>query len=435
MGNRTFISKIVLISYVFSACFGIERAAAWVEGYRHFPHGEATVIVHAFCFDDGVVEIGGRIERRCDLLSQQQWQNRIKNALEQWNNAGANFHFYARAALPDSDPCDSEPGHISIILADFSEDDASRFPCNYDLRGHASVLGIYLPFSSTRAHVLLNTAGYFRSIADWAKHGYSPSYLRSLIQYFAQETLLHEFGHAVGLGHPHEAGQDVLAVMGNNSFSGDVYQFLHQDDIDGIRALYGVRRGFVEPEPVPGFLENPTPRPSRAIVYTFEPPDSFQSGVGVISGWVCEADEVLIRVKSHVSWWEGNHPEIIEFLREYYLAAYGTERLDTQEACGDTDNGFGLLFNWNQLDNNGEYPEPTRLSPAAEISSVNHTVSVYADGVLIGESLVKVTTLGQDFLRGAGGRYVLDGFPDQGSSVTIEWSQSLQNFIIINAEQ
>ena len=27
--------------------------------------------------------------------------------------------------------------------------------------------------------------------------------------------------------------------------------------------------------------------------------------------------------------------------------AYGTERGDTASVCGDTNNGFGLIFNWN----------------------------------------------------------------------------------------
>ena len=80
-----------------------------------------------------------------------------------------------------------------------------------------------------------------------------------------------------------------------------------------------------------GYLENPGP-------------DSFQSGIGVISGWVCEAETVEIVFETA----QGG------VLR--YEAAYGTERADTAvqrkdgtPLCGDTDNGFGLLFNWNLL--------------------------------------------------------------------------------------
>ena len=58
----------------------------------------------------------------------------------------------------------------------------------------------------------------------------------------------------------------------------------------------------------------------------------------VLSGWVCDADIVEIEL-GHLG---------------RQVAAYGTERLDTQERVGDTDNGFGLLFNWNLLDD-GEH--------------------------------------------------------------------------------
>ena len=106
----------------------------------------------------------------------------------------------------------------------------------------------------------------------------------------------------------------------------------------------------------------------------------------MISGWVCEADEVMI-----------------EFNGVAQQAAYGTERLDTAytpngtEICGDTDNGFGLLFNWNRL-GDGE-----------------HTVVALVDGVELGRATVTVRTFGEEFLRGATGRYVLEDFPTPGA--------------------
>jgi len=63
-------------------------------------------------------------------------------------------------------------------------------------------------------------------------------------------------------------------------------------------------------------------------------------------------------------------------------AAYGTSREDTRSVCGDADNGFGLLFNWNIL---GEGL---------------HTAALCVDG-LCGESIpFFVNTYGTEFLRG-----------------------------------
>ena len=140
-----------------------------------------------------------------------------------------------------------------------------------------------------------------------------------------------------------------------------------------------------------GYLENPSP-------------NSFQSGIGVLSGWVCEAEAVEIEIGT-----ESGETERL-------VAGYGTERADTEEMCGDTDNGFGLLFNWNRL-RDGE-----------------HTVIAYVDTVELGRATVRVTTLGYEFLRGAEGECVVEDFPGLGQSVLLEWQQTSQNFIITAVE-
>ena len=106
----------------------------------------------------------------------------------------------------------------------------------------------------------------------------------------------------------------------------------------------------------------------------------------MISGWVCEGAEVIIELNG-----------------EPQPAAYGTERLDTESMCGDTDNGFGLLFNWNLL-GEGE-----------------HTVEAFVDGEELGRATVRVTTVGEgaeaEFLRGAEGECVVEDFPMLGETL------------------
>ena len=166
---------------------------------------------------------------------------------------------------------------------------------------------------------------------------------------------------------------------------------------DNVRVTRAARRsppprrgGSSTPSAAPrGYLENPGA-------------DSFQSGIGVLSGWVCEGDEVEIEITT-----EGG-----EVAR--YVAAYGTERLDTQDACGDTNNGFGLLFNWNRLDDGV------------------HEVVAYVDDEELGRATVTVTTLGTEFLRGAVGECMVPDFPTTGETVTLEWQQNSQNFVIVS---
>ncbi len=50
-----------------------------------------------------------------------------------------------------------------------------------------------------------------------------------------RRVLLHELGHVAGLGHPDDAGQNMLAIMNRRISSLDRPQ---QDDIDGMRSIY-----------------------------------------------------------------------------------------------------------------------------------------------------------------------------------------------------
>ena len=132
----------------------------------------------------------------------------------------------------------------------------------------------------------------------------------------------------------------------------------------------------------PRILENPQP-------------GSFQSGVGVISGWVCDAERIDIVFNP------GTAKE------ETWRAGYRTTREDTaytkegEVICGDTDNGFGLLFNWNRLDDG------------------QHTVSALADGEEFGTATFTVTTLGEKFKENVGKHARLQNFPDTGTDLIV----------------
>ena len=167
------------------------------------------------------------------------------------------------------------------------------------------------------------------------------------------------------LGARVEAGDVVVAVQGQGGATG----------------AYAVEITFVQ-----GHLENPGV-------------DSFQSGVGVLSGWVCDAGVVEIELN-------GMPQE----------AAYGTERGDTAGVCGDTDNGFGLLFNWNLLEDGA------------------HDVVALVDGVELDRATVTVTTLGEEFVTDAVGETAVEDFPSEGETVRLVWQQANQNFVLASED-
>ena len=335
-----------LVRMLFVACVvfgGVKEANAWVEIYQPFPEGEATVLVHRFCWASN-----------CDYSERTftEWKNAIENAATAWTTAGSDFLFFLQNFSSDAnhDPCRPRDGYVYVILVD----PGPLCPGEVDLPP-------------------TGVGGRMQAGPGWARI-YIRSNLGGGLPHF-RRLLLHEFGHVVGLGHPDEHGWFERAIMNSHlsyrePTTGEwvTLDELQPDDTAGIRVLYG-RPGEepsnpAQPDPLVGVLENPGD-------------GSSQSGVGVISGWVCEADEV-----------------VIEFNGVAQPVAYGTERLDTQGVCGDTNNGFGLLFNWNLL-GNGE-----------------HTVVALVDGVELGRATVTVRTFGEEFMRGCHGAVCPGGLSD-----------------------
>ena len=123
-------------------------------------------------------------------------------------------------------------------------------------------------------------------------------------------------------------------------------------------------------------------------------PGALKSGVGVISGWVCDAEELEVS-------FDGGPRTFVP---------YGSERVDTAGVCGDADNGFGLLWNYNEL---GDGP---------------HTVTLYADGMIQTQVDFNVVTLGTNFLRSVTGQGTIA--LSDGKQVNVQWEETTQGFTI-----
>lgn len=132
-----------------------------------------------------------------------------------------------------------------------------------------------------------------------------------------------------------------------------------------------------------GSLENPQP-------------NSIESGIGVISGWNCQATAITVQVD--------DAPPV--------LAPYGSLRADTSTICGGKiTTGFSYLINYNTL------------------TTGAHVIKAFADGVLFGTATFNVIKLGAEFLSGKAGEYFLYNFPAYGTRTRVTWQESKQNFI------
>lgn len=122
-----------------------------------------------------------------------------------------------------------------------------------------------------------------------------------------------------------------------------------------------------------------------------------ESGISVISGWHCSAQEIEVFIDG----------------KSVGLAGTGTQRPDTESQCGHTESGFSLLYNYGSLHEG------------------SHSISVYADGELFAQRVFST-------LRPAGPltefdskltatSFILD-FPRPGDAIELEWETAKQSF-------
>jgi hypothetical protein len=138
---------------------------------------------------------------------------------------------------------------------------------------------------------------------------------------------------------------------------------------------------------------------------------SYQSGIGLISGWHCSAARIEISID----------------LGPPILVSSHTPRDDTAPVCGRSDTGFAMTFNWNIL----------RATGCCDIGEVNyHRVIAFADGVPFADTKFFTTKFGfaSEYLAGKSGVYLLRNFPDAGNAARISWDQDKQNFSIVKSE-
>lgn len=145
------------------------------------------------------------------------------------------------------------------------------------------------------------------------------------------------------------------------------------------------------------------PSIAPAFDYNLENPQSgtTESGIGLVSGWHCNAGFVQIQI-------DGGR---------LIPVPYGSERNDTIGECGDADNGFGFLINYSELGDGA------------------HTITAYASGQAFAAATFQVVTLGAPFLEGISARTTSEIFlPETIRTASLTWSQAKQNFVITGVQ-
>lgn len=188
------------------------------------------------------------------------WNTAVAPALDQWTQ---NVQRVRLSSVIGTSAVSSGDGVNSIVFAN------NVFGQSFG----ANTLAItYYRYSGSRiseADVLFNRALTFDSYRGplrFGSNGYAIGDIRRI--------LVHELGHALGLAHPDQNGQNVDAIMNSVESNRDT---VSSDDIAGAQNLYGAP-GLPSPTPTPTPTATPTPPPSTTTVSLSANPARVKTG-------------------------------------------------------------------------------------------------------------------------------------------------------------
>lgn len=156
-----------------------------------------------------------------------EWDNSARLALNQWNEAGADFQWHATGN--SAEPCQND----NINSTGWSDTTCSGGDWGSIVATtRVSMRKIGGTWYINDTDVIFNSGLKFDSYSGPQRYDSQGKPIYDFVR-----VALHEFGHAAGLLHPDETGQQVDSIMNTGSKS-LALDHLQTDDIHGIRQLY-----------------------------------------------------------------------------------------------------------------------------------------------------------------------------------------------------
>ena len=199
---------------------------AWGFSYRGQSEGNFTGPTHS-----GTAVSWHQRQVSMGLNFGSEWNDSARLALQQWNEAGADFEW--NASSNSGQTCVND----GINSTGWADTGCSSEWGSIIATTRVSMTRIGGTWYINDTDVIFNSKLQYDSYAGPLRRDADGRPVYDFIR-----VALHEFGHAAGLLHPDEAGQNVDSIMntGNKSLSLDRLQ---DDDIQGIRHLYADAQG------------------------------------------------------------------------------------------------------------------------------------------------------------------------------------------------
>ena len=177
------------------------------------------------------------------------WTAAAIEALRAWNSAGARFQLSWGQSSRGGPSCSQANGSHDVIW--------SYTACRPWGENVAGVTWIWYD----RTGLIFDADVIFNLNKSWEVY-YGPRTYGQGVD--LRRLALHEFGHVLGLGHPDESGQSVYAIM--NSVV--IPDRLQNDDINGIRTIYGSDRPRGTPDLVVRSVQTTPRTPTAGQTFT-----------------------------------------------------------------------------------------------------------------------------------------------------------------------
>lgn len=164
------------------------------------------------------------------------WDQNAVDAANDWNAAGAAFHFDVEGGA-FNDPCGPVGPQHACFNTGPAGDNPVFFANSFCGQGFQDIIAITNTCYERDSGAMLNAPLFVNSGVAWNAYDGPIRFSGGRVLYDIRRVLTHEFGHVLGLEHPDENGQEVVALM--NSRVSDLDR-LQSDDLDGIRSIYPV---------------------------------------------------------------------------------------------------------------------------------------------------------------------------------------------------
>jgi hypothetical protein len=164
------------------------------------------------------------------------WDQNAINAANDWNAAGAAFHFDVSVGGTFNNPCGAPgAGHACPNTGPVG-DNPVFFADSFCGQDFGDIIELTNNCASSSTGAMLNAPVFVNSTVLWnAYDGPIRVGPNNVVVNDIRRVLVHEFGHVLGLDHPDMNQQSVFAIMNSRESNIDRIQ---SDDIAGLFSLY-----------------------------------------------------------------------------------------------------------------------------------------------------------------------------------------------------